>query len=419
MALVKHSKRTIRKPCRVCHRSDLYWGHDTDRSEGEPRCDECGVTGKMTLLELDGSRHTHGKNPQDPGFKGHGRFDTPKPEWKPQKDTDWPVPGRDFKVELPPESDLNASKTPKTEEKKDMAGQSGDVQAALELLAGALGPKVDRDEISKMVKAEVASTIFPTRTVIEKVSGEKKEVEGDTHAKLADVVMALGAGEHVLMVGPAGTGKSTIAAQAAKALDLEEYSISLSPQTPASQIIGYMQATGDYVPTLFRQAFENGGVFHFDEMDNAHPSVLAVINAALANGKMAFPDKMVHRHENFRAVASANTYGRGADRAYVGRQAIDAATLDRFSVVDIEVDEALENALCHASGLEVDQVTRVLKFVRKVRKNAEDLKLPIVISPRASVGMCRLLRAGFSWESAVSSRVRRGMSDAEWKKING
>lgn len=416
MALVKHSQRTIRKPCRVCGRKDLYWGHDTDRAEGEARCTECGVTGKMTLLELDGSRHTHGKNPQDPGFKGYGRFDAPKPyddikdlptpklEWKPQNEAGWTPAAPD---------------KPKAEEKKDMTGQSGDVQAALELLAGALGPKVDRDEIAKLVRAEVASTIFPTRTVIEKASGEQKEVEGDTHAKLADVTMALMAGEHVLMVGPAGTGKSTIAAQAAKALDLDEYSISLSPQTPASQLVGYMQATGDYVPTLFRKAFEDGGVFHFDEMDNAHPSVLAVINAALANGKMAFPDKMVHRHENFRAVASANTYGRGADRAYVGRQAIDAATLDRFSVVTIEVDEALENALCHASGLEVDQVTRVLKFVRRVRKNAEDLKLPIVVSPRASVGMCRLLRAGYSWEAAVDSRVRRGMSDAEWKKING
>jgi cobaltochelatase CobS len=402
MSLVKHSQRTIRKPCRVCGRKDLYWGHDTDRTDNEPRCSECGVTGAMTLLELDGSRHTHDKYPQ-----GKGRFDAPKPKPKPYDEVkDLPAP----KLLHP---------TPQAEEKKEMTGQSGDVQAALELLAGALGPKVDRDEIAKLVRAEVASTIFPTRTVIEKVSGDKKEVEGDTHAKLADVTMALMAGEHVLMVGPAGTGKSTIAAQAAKALDLDEYSISLSPQTPASQLVGYMQATGDYVPTLFRKAFEDGGVFHFDEMDNAHPSVLAVINAALANGKMAFPDKMVHRHENFRAVASANTYGRGADRAYVGRQAIDAATLDRFSVVTIEVDEALENALCHASGLEVDQVTRVLKFVRRVRKNAEDLKLPIVVSPRASVGMCRLLRAGYSWEAAVDSRVRRGMSDAEWKKING
>lgn len=323
MTLIKHSKRTIRKPCRQCGRSDLYWGHDTDRAEGETRCVECGVTGKMTLLEMDGSRHVHDK------AKPWG-IPSPKPT---------PIPGKMDWKPIPEPGTNKPSPTPKPEEKKDMTGQTGDVQAALELLAGALGPKIDRDEITKLVKAEVASVIFPTRTVVEKVSGEQKKIDGDTHVKLADVTMALMAGEHVLMVGPAGTGKSTIAAQAAKALDLEEYSISLSPQTPASQLVGYMQATGDYVPTLFRKAFEDGGVFHFDEMDNAHPSVLAVINAALANGKMAFPDKMVHRHENFRAVASANTYGRGADRAYVGRQAIDAATLDRFSVVTIEVDE--------------------------------------------------------------------------------
>jgi cobaltochelatase CobS len=146
---------------------------------------------------------------------------------------------------------------------------------------------------------------------------------------------------------------------------------------------------------------------------------LAVVNAALANGVMAFPDQVVTRHPNFRAVASANTYGRGATRAYVGRQAIDAATLDRFSVETIEVDEALENELCHSTGLDTDLVKQTLTYVRRLRTNAESHAMPVVISPRASVGMCRLLAAGRSWDSAVDARLRRGMGDTEWNKLNG
>jgi len=134
---------------------------------------------------------------------------------------------------------------------------------------------------------------------------------------------------------------------------------------------------------------------------------------------MAFPDKMVERHKNFRCVASANTYGRGADRAYVGRQQIDAATLDRFTIETIEIDEALETDLCLATGLDNDRVTHVLSTVRKYRKNAANKKMTTVISPRASIGMCRLLQAGKTWEDALEARVRRGMSDADWAKLTG
>jgi cobaltochelatase CobS len=90
-----------------------------------------------------------------------------------------------------------------------------------------------------------------------------------------------------------------MAEQAAEALGIPSHGISLSPQTPASALLGYMQAAGDYVSTQFRQAYEHGGLFHFDEVDNAHPSVLAVINGALANGHMDFPDGRVKRHGDF------------------------------------------------------------------------------------------------------------------------
>ncbi|MET8763050.1 AAA family ATPase [Lentzea sp. NPDC004782] len=293
---------------------------------------------------------------------------------------------------------------------------SGGAFAAFQSLVASLAPKVDRDEVAAMIKAEMENIVVPTRTVVERLIGDRKII-ANSHEKLADVTTDLLSGEHVLMVGPAGTGKSTIAEQAAESLGLPYFSISLSPMTPASQILGYMQAEGEYVRSLFREAYEHGGVFHFDEFDNGHPSVLAVINASLANAQMAFPDQMVKRHDDFRCVASANTYGRGPDRAYVGRQQIDAATLDRFSIETIGVDESLEYSLCMASGLGKDEVLRVLDYVRNLRANAEQRAMTVVISPRASVGMCRLLAAGKTWEAAVESRMRRGMSDKDWGKL--
>ncbi|MBM4592072.1 AAA domain-containing protein [Rhodococcus hoagii] len=289
--------------------------------------------------------------------------------------------------------------------------------AALDALRTLIGsPQIDRAEVERIAREVIGEVVFPTKTVV--ISDrDTREIEGNTHAKLADVILTLGIGEHAMMVGPAGTGKSTIAEQAAEALGLESYAISLSPQTPASQILGYMQATGDYVPSLFREAFENGGVFHFDEFDNGNPSILGVINAALANSRMAFPDGMVKRHDDFRCVASANTFGRGANRTYVGKNPIDASTLDRFSVIEIDIDEALESALCKANAASDADAAKVLDFVRKLRKNADKNGLNVVISPRAAVGMCRLLKAGMGWDDAVNARARRGVDDSTWNKL--
>jgi cobaltochelatase CobS len=281
----------------------------------------------------------------------------------------------------------------------------------------AIAPKVDADQVHAIVDERLRGLVLPVQVEVTR-NGQTKPIEGLAHKILPVVITVLSCAKHVMMVGPAGTGKSHIASQAAEALGLESYSISLSPQTPTSAILGYMTATGDYVASLFRQAYEHGGVFHFDEVDNSHPSVLAVINAALANGHMAFPDGMVKRHPDFRCVASANTYGRGPDRAYVGRQQMDMATLDRFEIVTVDVDMALEEALCLATGLDGVRVKAVLAHVRHLRRMAERSKLPLSFSPRRSASACALLAAGMTAQQVSEISVRRGVSDADWIKVS-
>ena len=58
MALVKHSKRTVRRPCTKCGSTDLYWAHDTDKSVPGGTCTGCGGDGAWTLINKDGTRHT-------------------------------------------------------------------------------------------------------------------------------------------------------------------------------------------------------------------------------------------------------------------------------------------------------------------------------------------------------------------------
>lgn len=398
----KHSKRTVRSGCKYCGDTDLYWAHDLTVS-GYRYCAPCQTDGKWILIDREGAPHAL-TCPSRPATKA--------PDDTPERD--------DPAAQSAPETAMDAALAPHPAASPHPAAGPGpaapDAYAAFQTLMASLAPKVDRAEVERMIKEQLDAMVFPTRTVVERATGEITQVNG-AHHMLSEVVTDLLAGLHVMMVGPAGTGKSTIAENAAEALGLPYYSISLSPMTPASQILGYMQAEGQYVRSLYREAYEHGGVFHFDEIDNSHPSVLAVINASLSNGHMAFPDKMVARHPDFRCVASANTYGRGADRQYVGRQQMDAATLDRFAVETILVDETLELAMCEATGLAAEKVGDVLRFVRNLRRSTEVQNMRVIVSPRASVGMCRLLSAGKSWDSAAEAVVFKGMSDQDRRKL--
>lgn len=430
--IVKHSQRMNRKPCRKCGDTQVWWGHDTDKPGRRPcndaRCPCSG--GNVSWLLIDRASAPHVCLPtNDPE-----RY--PDAPSVPEVTTEAPtVPG--IVPQVIPDLEPAQPGTHKVcAECKTVqpAGQLGhhteecshylapgapaktdDRVGALSALLDLLGPKVDREEVEGIVRDTVATLSLPTVVKVDR-QGEVVEVEGTTHAALADVLTALASGEHVMMVGPAGTGKSTIAHQCANALERAFYSISLSPQTPASSLLGYNDATGRHVRSLFREPYEHGGLFLFDEIDNGHPSILAVMNSALANGVMAFPDGMVNRHPDFLCVASANTFGRGADRQYVGRSPIDAATLDRFTVSEVLYDHALEDTLAAATGY--GSWSKVVGIVRALRANADEARMTVVVSPRASVGMCRLLAQGMTWDKAVSGRLRRGLSDADWSKLS-
>ena len=146
------------------------------------------------------------------------------------------------------------------------------------------------------------------------------------------------------LCGAAGTGKSFIAKQLADALNVEyHYSNCITDDV---QLKGFIDANGRYHETEFYKAFVNGGVFFFDEMDGSVTEALLQVNDALANGRFPFPCGAADAHKEFYCVAAGNTYGTGGDNEYTGRSVLDAATLNRFSYIDIDYDEAIERSMC-------------------------------------------------------------------------
>jgi hypothetical protein len=205
-------------------------------------------------------------------------------------------------------------------------------------------------------------------------------------------------GSKVLMVGPAGSGKSLIAEHIAVELKLPYYFN--GPLQSEYKLTGYKDATGQYHATPFRKAFEHGGVYLFDEIDACSAQALVAFNTALANGICDFPDRLVHQHPDFICLAAANTHGQGGTTTYAGRERIDGATLDRFGVVDIAYDADMERRLAN----DPDWVGYVLR----IRELARESHPRLIVSMRASIEGAKQLARGSTQKEVEDMFIWRG-----------
>lgn len=273
--------------------------------------------------------------------------------------------------------------------------------------------------VTDQIESKIASEMLELNELVKKnqklevkVGDKIHIVEGMRHKQLEDLITVASLRLNALLVGMAGTGKTHAGEQVAEALGLPFYTISVGAQTSKTDIIGYMNAGGEYVRTRFRDAYENGGVFLMDEIDAGNANVLIQVNAALSNGTCAFPDAMVDKHEDFVFIASANTYGNGANRQYVGRNQLDAATLDRFIVIDWLIDDELEESL--ASG---ELGLAWYEAVKAARQYVADHGIRALITPRSTQKGSSLLQSGLSVESVVDAVMLASVPDDKKQEI--
>ena len=279
---------------------------------------------------------------------------------------------------------------------------------AINVAKQAMAEAIKAEDIQKA--KEQAGIIKQKSAEIAKISGEKVvgRIE-KTHEIYEDVLKDIRQNISPMLVGPAGSGKSTVLQQIADTLNLKYYPLSVNGQTSEYQIIGYKNANGDYIRSAFREAFEFGGLFSFEEIDAGNPNVLTVMNNALSQDFYLFPDGCVKKHSDFRLAASANTYGRGANRQYIGRNPLDAATLDRFAMSYVDYDEQLE--------LEIGPEPKWTDYVQTVRHVIESFGMPIIVSTRAVIFGGMDVKSGTKWETAAEKFIWRGSNPEDVEKV--
>jgi cobaltochelatase CobS len=303
--------------------------------------------------------------------------------------------------------------TPITANPIAVSGDLADMIA--KAIEGRIHPQMDRAEIEAIIDNRLKGFKGAANTIeVKRFDGSTVNV-GRQHMAFADLLFVASQREHAMLVGPAGSGKTTAAEYAAKALGLKFFCQSMGPQTSQANLLGYMDANGNYVAGLLYEPFTEGGLVCIDEIDNSNPGVLTVLNSALSNGYCSFPCGMARKHDDFVVVACANTWGKGADAQYVGRQQLDAATLNRFTNVEWNYDEEFEMALVEGKFGKTGRQWTL--YVQALRHSAERNRVRVILSPRQSLRGARFLTAGMPAEKVEQLVLWNGVATDDRQKI--
>ena len=247
-----------------------------------------------------------------------------------------------------------------------------------------------------------------------KIGDQVRPVAGLAHYQLPQLVAWANANVPVWAWGMAGAGKTHIGRQIAEALGVPFYCAPIDETITVGKLVGFRNLTnGEFVPGYLYKPYKEGGVILLDEIDT-NAATIAALNSALANDHYTFPNgEEVQRHENFRVVAGANTKGTGAVAGYTARVRLDAATLDRFAIIELKYDAGLEVALScggpnttepwkPTTPASPELCRKYVDYVQSVRKAAGN---SVLISPRASYLGVRALRAGVPVAEVIDALV--------------
>jgi len=226
------------------------------------------------------------------------------------------------------------------------------------------------DSISSYKDDIISSYLDRSKTEIFLNAELKATVSHTGHKSLPTLISYLQLFKQALIVGPTGSGKSTMAKQAADAMGLPFGSFSCNMEASKSELIGFQNLKG-YVESSFLHFFENGGVFLVDEYDAMSPSISVVLNAAFdRSGQISVPNRtkktVAVKHPNFYCILAGNTWGSGSTD-YSGRDMQDAAFLDRFKMcrLYIDYDQNLEKQIAN------DHYNFFMKIREFVKQNVD------------------------------------------------
>ncbi|PSN84060.1 ATPase [Candidatus Marsarchaeota G2 archaeon OSP_D] len=231
----------------------------------------------------------------------------------------------------------------------------------------------------------------------------------------------------VLIIGPKGTGKTTLIQAFCEKHNLKLYTANFSLRTKEEHIIGRIELKNNstmFVEGILPKSMEAGGVFYADELNAAEDSMLVRFDEALDDRrqltlKEAGEIRVIKAKETWFPVATVNPL------SHAGTRELPPQLLSRFPVrlyMDYPNEEVIYQIVSkHVEGWDQEEVKRAVLLMNKLREGAGDLLLPYSPSIREIIAFAKLVKAGMSGKKAavlVFENVYYQWGSGEAKKVD-
>lgn len=183
-------------------------------------------------------------------------------------------------------------------------------------------------------------------------------------------------GDGLLITGPTGSGKTSLAEQVLARLHWPAQSYTCGGSTEFMDLVGqWVMVKGEtvWMDGCLTKAMREGHVLILNEIDLVDPAELANMNGIMEGAPLVISQlggEVVHPHPSFRVIATSNSNGSGSDGLYVGVQRQNMAFLDRFNVTKVwYADEDIEMEVLEKVAPNIPKTIRkkMISLANKVR----------------------------------------------------
>jgi nitric oxide reductase NorQ protein len=232
-------------------------------------------------------------------------------------------------------------------------------------------------------------------------------------------------GLFVLVIGPKGTGKTTLVREFALRKSIPLESINFSLRTRESHLVGSKtleNGTIGFIEGILIKSMREGNILYLDEINSAEADVLLRLDEALDDRRQIVlkesTGEIIHAKDGWFVIATINPL------THVGTKELPPQLLSRFPVrlrmeyppEDIELKIVKE--YCKASD---EDIIQGIKLANTLRQAAAVEELYYSPSLRETIAYGKLLEAGVSAKEAaniVFGNVYAQWGNVEYQKVS-
>ncbi len=231
----------------------------------------------------------------------------------------------------------------------------------------------------------------------------------------------------VLVIGPKGTGKTSLVRKFASDLHKELHSINFSLRTRESHLVGSKtmnQGEISFVEGILIKSMKEGGILYLDELNAAEADVLLRLDEALDDRRQIIlkeaEGQVIRASQDWFVIATINPL------SHVGTKELPPQLLSRFPVrlrldyppQDIEM-QIVKNHV-NVTSLEERELERAFKLANSLREAASLEELYYSPSLRESIAFAKLIKEGIPAKEAaevIFANVYEQWGEVEYRKV--